>query len=263
MAAVYDLSTGRVSIGRILSRAFGAITGNPGVTLSIALLFGALPQAGFTYLQRVLVRSDRIGPLNTATIVAAVLSAAFVGIVLALVVQGGLVRATMAEMEGDHASFGQCVASGFSRILPMLGIGILVSIGLCVGLLLLVVPGIIFYLMYTVAVPVTVVERRGVIASMSRSGDLTKGARGIIFALMLIVWAVTIGTGLLSGVGSTAIVGMDGMTPAAREWLAFAVDVVATTLVTVFSSAIPTALYVELREWKEGPITDTLSEIFA
>lgn len=266
MAAVYDLSAGRVSIGRILSRTFAAITGNPGVVLAIAFLFGALPQAGISYLQQVLTRADQAERIDFGGAVTVILLAAFVSMVLTLVVQGGLVRATMAEMEGEHATFGQCVASGFSRLLPMLGIGVLVGLGFSAGLLLLIVPGVIFYLMWSIAIPVTVIERRGVIDSMSRSTDLTSGARGIIFGVMLIVWTVTIGTGLISGAIGTVIVGMEGVTPATRDWLQFAVlglDAVVTTLVTVFASAIPTALYVELREWKEGPIADTLSDIFA
>jgi hypothetical protein len=266
MAAVYGQTGGSVSIGRVLSRTFGAIKGNPGVMLGIAFVFGALPQTAFGYFQQILVRTDRVVPVGMGTAIAIAVFAAFAGIVLAMIVQGGLVRATMTEMEGGHASFGQCVASGFSRILPMLGIGILVGLGFGIGLLLLIVPGVIFYLMWTVAVPVTVIERRGVVDSMSRSGDLTSGARGIIFALMPIVWAVTIGAGFISGAVTTTITGMGGSTPVMREGLpfaAFAVDAVVTTLVTLFASAIPTALYVELREWKEGPIGETLSDIFA
>ncbi|MBN8816441.1 MAG: hypothetical protein J0J06_13455 [Sphingomonas sp.] len=265
MAAVYNLSGGSVSIGRILSRTLGAITGNPGVMLGIAFLFGALPQTALGYLQT-LASTGQLAPIDTgATVVIAIL-AALIGIVLAMIVQGGLVRATMTEIEGERATFSQCVVSGFSRALPMLGIGILVALGVGVGFLLLIVPGVIFYLMWSVSIPVTVVERRSVIDSMSRSSDLTSGARGIIFALMLIIWVLTIGAGLISGMVGTAITGLEVATPAMRDWLQFAAlaaDAVVTTLVTVFASAIPTALYVELREWKEGPIADTLSDIFA
>jgi hypothetical protein len=266
MGTVYNLAGGTVSIGRVLSRTLGAIRGNPGVMLGIAFLFSALPQTAIGYYQEMLTNPARDRMVDPGSAIIVVLLFALASMVLALVVQGGLVRATMSEIEGEHATFGQCLASGFSRALPLLGIGILVGLGVGVGALLLIVPGIIFYLMWLVAIPVTVIERRGVIDSMSRSGDLTSGARWTIFALMLIVWAVTIGAGMISGAVSAAIIGLNSASQTVRDGLpiaALAVAAVVTTLVTVFTSALPTALYVELREWKEGPISEALSDIFA
>lgn len=261
MAGAYNQSGGSVSIGRILSRTFGAITGNPGVMLTIAFLFGAIPQTAIDYYQQF-----QVDPVDMGTAVTVVLVGSFATLVFNLVVQGGLVRATMAEIEGERATLGQCLATGLARALPLLGVAILTGLGITVGLVLLIVPGVIFYLMWSVAVPVTVIERRGVAESMSRSSDLTAGARGTIFALMLIVGVVTVGAGMISGAMTSVIYGMDGMTQSVRDGLPIAflvVNAVVTTLATMFASAVPTALYVELREWKEGPIGETLADIFA
>lgn len=265
MASAYGQTGRSVSVGRILSRTFGAIGGNPGVMLAIALLFGGLPQTGIAYLQEVWSRPDQLVAVGFGTAIALMLLAAFGSMVFGLIVQGGLVRATMAEMEGDRATLGECLATGLRRALPLLGIAILSGLGIMLGFLLLIVPGVIFLLMWSVAVPVTVIERRGVIESMSRSGDLTAGARGSIFAVMVLVWVVNMAAGLVSGAATLAIYG-DGLASTIQEGfpVAFiAINAVTMTAATVFAAAVPTAIYVELREWKEGPLADTLADIFA
>lgn len=261
MATEYSQTGRSVSIGRILSRTFSAITGNPGVMLLIAFVFGAIPQTAIDYYQQF-----RVDPVDPGGLLVVVLVGSFASLVFNLIVQGALVRATMAEIEGERATLGECLATGLSRSLPLLGVAMLTGLGISVGFLLLIVPGIIFYLMWSVAVPVTVIERRGVVESMSRSGDLTAGARGTIFALMLIVGVVTVGAGMISGAVSSAIDGVDGIAQTVRDGLPIAflvVNAVVTTLATMFASAVPTALYVELREWKEGEIGESLADIFA
>ena len=54
--------------------------------------------------------------------------------------------------------------------------------------------GIILYIVLYVATPVAVVEKRGVFASLRRSGELTRGYRwqifGMVFCLFLINWTL-------------------------------------------------------------------------
>ena len=52
-------------------------------------------------------------------------------------------------------------------------------------------PGIIFSLMFAVAVPAAVVEGRGPIAAMQRSYELTSGYKGLIF-LTYFLWGVLV-----------------------------------------------------------------------
>ena len=52
---------------------------------------------------------------------------------------------------------------------------------------LFIVPGIILFLMWSLAVPAKVVEHKGIFDSMSRSMELTKGSRGRIFIIMLLM----------------------------------------------------------------------------
>ena len=266
MATGYNQIGRSVSIGRVLSRTFGAITSNPGVMLLIAFVFGALPQTAISYYQQTLDAPMRAGLLRPRDYFTIVILAALANMVLNLIVQGGLVRATMTAAEGGRATLGECLSTGLRRALPLLGVAVLSALGIGFGFLLLIVPGVILYLMWSVAIPVAVVERRGVIGSLSRSNELTSGAKGTIFALMLIVWVIMMAAAMVSGAAMVAIYGVQGLAAVVQNGLPLGfliVNGLVSTVVTVFASAIPTALYVELREWKEGAIGESLSDIFA
>ncbi|MDQ2701163.1 MAG: hypothetical protein M3Y23_07525 [Actinomycetota bacterium] len=66
------------------------------------------------------------------------------------------------------------------------GLGIVASLLILVGTVFLIVPGIILMLMWVAAMPVLVVESRGVFASMSRSSRLTSFRRSGIFVYALL-----------------------------------------------------------------------------
>ncbi|WP_348640382.1 ATP-binding cassette domain-containing protein, partial [Mesorhizobium sp. M2D.F.Ca.ET.226.01.1.1] len=73
------------------------------------------------------------------------------------------------------------------------------AVGAGIGLVLLIVPGIILWLGWSMAVPVLIQERLGVFGSMSRSRVLTKGNRWSLFGLflILIIIAMVIQWGML------------------------------------------------------------------
>ncbi len=56
--------------------------------------------------------------------------------------------------------------------------------------LLLIVPGIILLLMFCVAAPTAVIERKYALAALGRSSELTAGYKGQIFGLMVILFAL-------------------------------------------------------------------------
>ncbi len=60
------------------------------------------------------------------------------------------------------------------------------------GFLLLIVPGVLLALRYSLAIPVAVVERTGVSDSLARSVTLTEGDRGRIFMVFVFIALVTI-----------------------------------------------------------------------
>ena len=109
------------------------------------------------------------------------------GLLLDLVVTAALVYGTFQQLRGRHASIGESIGVGLKRLFPVLGVGILAGLFILGGLLLLVIPGLIFMCMLWVAVPVAVVERPGVVASLKRSAELTGGYRWSVFGILFVL----------------------------------------------------------------------------
>ena len=82
-----------------------------------------------------------------------------VGLVLQALVQGSLVRATLAYARGERATFGECISSSFGVVLPLIGLAIVMGLGIELGLVLLIVPGVMLFVMWSVASPALVAER--------------------------------------------------------------------------------------------------------
>ncbi|HEX8381121.1 MAG TPA: hypothetical protein VF619_11315 [Allosphingosinicella sp.] len=264
-----------VSIGRIFSRAFGTIGRNPVATLGIALLFSALPWMLIIYAIASLGLQG-FAALGTIATVAVAIFSTVVFILLSMITQGALVRATVAYSQGRKASFAESAMAGLAVVLPLFLLALLSALGFALGLLLLVVPGIMLYVMWSVAAPSLVEERLGPIEAIRRSHYLTRGARWKIFALMLLLvviyWLFTTATQMLSimwfAPGSMEVdvggPGMDPMRDAMSSLMVgvLMVSVLSGTITSAVWGVIMSSLYVELRNWKDGPQTEQLADIF-
>lgn len=256
-----------MSIGRVFQRAFSAIQANPVVILSLALVVGALPGLIMSYLfvQLGLVGSRealQAGAISPGRFLGASLISGLAVIVIGALVQGALTRAVVTANEGRQATFGESLSTGLSVILPLIGFGILNAIGITIGFVLLIVPGIILLLMWAVAVPSLVIENTGVIGAFGRSSELTKGAKWKIFGLFLVImvsyWLLSIVIGLFGLSMYSASNSAAGLTVGNLVG-----SVLLGTIFHVLWGTIQPSLYVELRQWKEGTSAENLAQVFA
>lgn len=253
-----------VSVGRVFNRAFATIGDNPVTMFGIAFVFGALPGALVNFLAR------RVQPLlsqggNAAGAVLILIGAGLLALVFALITQGALVRATVAHSEGRRASFAESASAGLAVALPLLVLGVLLGIGVGIGFILFFVPGVMLYIMWSVASAALVEERCGIFGAFGRSRRLTKGARWKILGLELVVvmfyWLASAALALFV----LAFSGVSGFAAAAVAlplWYLAGTTVMQTIVAAVWG-AIQTSLYVELRLWKDGPAAERLADIFA
>lgn len=263
--AAMDGDDNSVSIGRIFSRAFGTIGSNPVATLGIAFLFGALPSLLFAYVVQTF-QAEGVAVLGPAGVIALAIFSAVVAITLSMVTQGALVRATVAFSEGRKASFGESAMAGLTVALPLFLLGLGSALGIAVGFLLLIVPGVILYVMWSVAAPALVEEGLGPTEAFGRSNYLTDGARWKIFGLTLVVLVIYwMFSALVVALGAVWYGGMaefmqtaDGSMPIGY----LVVNGIAGTITSAVWGVIQTSLYVELRDWKDGPQTEALAEVF-
>lgn len=176
-------------------------------------------------------------------------------LVLGTVAQGllaaSLAYATFRSLQGERAGIGEAMAKGFGVILPVIGASILLGIVITLGLLVLIVPGVILACMYYVAIPAIAVERIGVGAALARSALLTRGHRGSIFVLFLLLGlgAVLLGAVLLATLVADPIAG-----------------VIASGLISavfgIVGAVAQAVAYHDLRVVKEGVSTSTLVAVF-
>jgi len=107
--------------------------------------------------------------------------------------QGATVIAVSHVHLGRPATIAESFAGIKGRIFYLALIMIGYGIGVSIGFVLLIVPGIILGLMWALTIPVAVLEDTGLGDSVNRSAELTKGARGrvfviyILFAIMLLI----------------------------------------------------------------------------
>ena len=72
-------------------------------------------------------------------------------------------------------------------LLPLMAVSVLFAIGLTIGFVLLIIPGLILLVMWSVVAPVTVLERPGVFAAFGRSRALVRGNGWNVFGVIAIV----------------------------------------------------------------------------
>ena len=82
------------------------------------------------------------------------------------------------------------------RVLGLSALNLVMGLGVMVGLVLLIVPGVIFAAMWSLAVPVAVLEDEPIFDAMSRSVRLTEGSRLrilLVYVLFIVItWIVSI-----------------------------------------------------------------------
>lgn len=127
---------------------------------------------------------------------------------LSILYQGMVVKLVQDVQDGrrDH-TVGELLQSVEPVFWPLVAVSILFGIGIGIGFVLLIVPGLILLTIWSVVAPVTVLERPGVFAAFGRSRELVRGngwnVFGVIVVVFLTVAVISIAAGLIaSGLGS-------------------------------------------------------------
>ena len=96
----------------------------------------------------------------------------------------GVVAAAVSETEGGRLpTFGQLVRS--LPYVTVILITILFTVGLALTLLLLIVPGVIFFGRYVLGAPIAKIEHIGVRASFRRSAELSRHHLRLVLGVLL------------------------------------------------------------------------------
>jgi hypothetical protein len=163
-------------------------------------------------------------------------------------------EAALSDFRGEPVRFGRCLEAAAICFFPVLAITILGALGITAASLLLIVPGIVLTLAWSVAVPVRMVEGKGIFAAFARSRALSKGYRWQILVLWLML--LLLGSGI-----AMAMLPVWGMPRIALP--AFVMSNWLFTLLLAMLTAVGSAsLYYELCLAKEGGMQLDMAEAF-
>lgn len=131
----------------------------------------------------------------------------FAPTILGILVQAFILLAAADVLQGQAIRVGNYVNRILTMIVPLLVVSILVYLGVVVGVMLLIVPGLWLAAYWSVFLPALLVEERG-FGAMGRSAQLTEGYRwpivGAGILILLVVYVLSIVSGLVAGYGMMA-----------------------------------------------------------
>jgi hypothetical protein len=127
------------------------------------------------------------------------LLAALFGVVGYFWVQAALVE-TVNDVRDGRAdrSIGETYKAVQARLPSAIGAGVLAAIGIGIGLVLLIVPGLYLLTIWSMLIPVIVIERRSAGEAFTRSREVVRGNGWSVFGLIIITFLlVAIASGII------------------------------------------------------------------
>lgn len=216
----------RIGVGDVISETFSIYGQNLGALLGSALAVFVVVGLASGILQHtgglILVL------LGVAVSVAG--QALYTGFVVELVqdVRDGRRDETVGDLFSAAAPY----------ILPLIGFGILFGIGVAIGFILIVIPGLILLTFWSVGAPAIVVEGIGPIDAFGRSWRLVRGSAWSVFGVLLVVFIIVVVIqGVLSAIANPIGNGE------ASTWVA---SIVSGTITAPIYALAVTVLYYEL-----------------
>lgn len=157
---------------------------------------------------------------------------------LTVLYQGMVVELVQDVQDGrrDH-SVRDLLRSVEPVLLPLIGVSALYAIGVAIGFVLFIIPGLILLVIWSVVAPVTVLERPGVFAAFGRSRQLVSGNGWPVFGVIVLVGLAVIIVSLAAGLVAASLGSVGG---AVIQWAV-------TAAIAPVSALSASVLYFALR----------------
>jgi hypothetical protein len=251
------------TLGQILSQAWDIYRANAAKLLTIvaivvvplslisAIITGVIFEPEVVRTGQVVLTTDQIGRSFIGYLFVGAIGG-LISVLIAAVLQAATARAAALAAIGDPVDVQTSYRYGFRRLGSVILISLLVGVIVFVGFLLLFVPGVIFLVFLSVAIPALIVEDRRGTDALGRSWNLVQGdwwhAFGVIVVAALLV-------GIVSG-----IIGSIGGNEWVIRWIFTAI---AQILTAPYAALVSILLYIDLRARKEALTAGTLRQELA
>jgi hypothetical protein len=216
----------RLDTARVFERVFAIYRLQAGVLLPAAVILYVIPAA--------------LGLTNGIGGQALALAAS---VIAAVGYQGLVVQAVRDIQDGVRdLSLGKLFRSVSKVLAPLLWTALLVGVGVFVGFLAFIIPGLILITQWAVAAPVVVCEVRSPLEAVGRSRHLVQGQAWRVFSVLVVTFMMVLIVDLLLASLANAVSGSD---------VAVAVAQLAGSALTAPIFALASAvLYLELLQLK-------------
>ena len=213
-----------IDVGAVIDRVFAIYVEQAPVLM---------PAAAVVFVLSGILTSVVVAAAPGLTLLAALIS------LVATTLFTGMVVQLVADVRDGHrdASAAQLLRS----VTPVLGqlilVGIVVGVGVLIGFILIIVPGLILLTIWSVSAPVVVLERPGGLRALGRSRALVRGNGWRVFGVVLVFFLLVI------VIGTT----LEFLAAALSTGAGIAVSVIVGVLTAPLSALAAAVLYFELR----------------
>ena len=269
-----------LAVGEIVSGAFSALFRNARVVLALSAVVAVVQAVISVTIQLsaksaggLVDNSDPAHPVFHWGRIAAASSGGLLGGLFAAVLTGMLVTVVTEDVVGRRASYQLLWDKVRSRLGRLIGLAVVVVVLEYLGLLLCLAPGIWLWGIWALAVPVLMVENRGIGSSLSRSKSLVDGMFWRVWGIRalgyLIGEVISVVVGLVFGLLGLAVSGghlagtsvssgyfSSGSLPTGMVILLGIGSAVAAMLAIPIRAAFDSLLYVDQRMRKENLAAD-------
>jgi hypothetical protein len=252
-------------MGRVISAGLGLLARQPVRILLLALALGFLPALLEAWVFA-LVAGPSPQPGAARDIgesfrrLGVTEPIAFVAAGFGWVLQGAVAVVAIADASGQDADIGAQLTKA-SKHAPLIFVaGVVATFAISLGTLLLIVPGVLLALAWSVGPAVGAVEGKGFLDIFRRSAELTRGSRGSLFAIAFLLGVVTIVVSLSSRVAAGGSLLAAGA--AQPQLLIFMIQPAVTACLHAVSASVYAAAYLELRGVKEGLTAGGFAAVF-
>lgn len=244
-----------LDVGRVIQQTFAVLSRNLPTFAVLALILTTLPAAIAAWLQQ-----EALGPSDSTTATVTKFLAGLVPVVTGAVLQGAVTYGAILDLNGRRSSISESLAVGLRAFLPLIAIGILLTIAVVVGMIMLIVPGLIMMVTWIVVAPAYVAERRGIAESFGRSSELTSGNGWTVFGLLVLYWVLAAVVGLVLAKLADSVSGaLYGDVDLIRKVF---LNPLYSGFTALFGATGTAVIYVELRRVREGVSPEHLAAVF-
>jgi hypothetical protein len=185
-----------------------------------------------------------VGLLSLAGVVGAILGA-ILSFAATYVVQASLIKAVQDVRDGRvDLDLSETVQAASPYILPVIGAAILAGIGITIGFILLIVPGLILLTFWCLIIPFIVLGGSGVFASFGNSWRTVRGYAWRVFGTYVLVFLILIAFGIVLGLILSLLHSL--------FLRSFVDNVVTGTLIAPFLALVATLIYYRLTAAHSG-----------